>query len=341
MSVLVFETYWAYYSMSGGKLYADDTKEAARNFIRTLEELDSIDIEMKDFKSRVRKSDASLETEKIIREIKKWEEGKASTVYDPSMKSRVMLWFYFAELKTYLVTKIGVKPYPPIVISTTEFEHTEKYLRWQPHLPKESMYWYDKAFDVSKLSSTKTIVVYGDIRRSQDLMVYTTEYELFEKNMIRFFDLVREVFDKNLGVFDKFTGDGFLGYFNEYLSNERGKNFIDCFLKFSKECMEKSKILFDEWKKHVRKLPAQDIMLAMGADLGGIYFGDRHGHLICIGDAIVWAQRMCAEAPASSIYVNNLLANLLYDRKKVALSPIRGKTKTGEDFLAAELKFTK
>lgn len=339
VSILAFETYWAYYSMSSGKVYVDETKKAANNLISSIEEMASLDKEISTIRSKIGKGDITV-IERILGEIKKWAKKRKRTFFEPLMQSKVMLWFYFAEMKGYLIKKIGLETFPPIVLSTEEFEHTEKYLRWQPHLPRVSMYWYDKDIDISKLSTTDTIVVYGDIRRSQDLMIYTIGYERFEKMMIRFFDSVRAIFDKNLGIFDKFTGDGFLGYFNEYLSNERGKDFIDCFLKFSKECMEMSKSLFDEWKKYVRKLPAQDIMLSIGADLGKIYFGDRHGHLICIGDAIVWSQRMCTEAPASSIYVNNLLANLLYGKEGVKLSPIRGKTKTGEDFLASELILT-
>ncbi len=339
VSILAFETYWAYYSMSSGKVYVNETKTAAKNMINGLEELTSLDKDMINIKSKMSKGDIVV-VEKILREIKKWAKGSTKSFYEPLMQSKVMLFFYFAEMKIYLSKEVALETLPPIALSTEEFEHTEKYLRWQPHLPRVSMYWYDRAFNFPKLSSTETIVVYGDIRRSQDLMVYTIGYERFEEMMIRFFDSVRKVFDTNLGIFDKFTGDGFLGYFNEYLSNERGKDFIDCFLKFSKECMEMSKSLFDEWKKYVRKLPAQDIMLSIGADLGKIYFGDRHGHLICIGDAIVWSQRMCAEAPASSIYVNNLLANLLYGKEGVKLSPIRGRTKTGEDFLASELILT-
>jgi len=241
-------------------------------------------------------------------------------------------------MKIYLSKEVALETLPPIALSTEEFEHTEKYLRWQPHLPRVSMYWYDRAFNFPKLSSTETIVVYGDIRRSQDLMVYTIGYERFEEMMIRFFDSVRKVFDTNLGIFDKFTGDGFLGYFNEYLCSQKREDFLQCFIRFSKQCMETCYSLFDDWKKSVRKLPEEDIMLSIGADVGQIHFGDRYGHLICIGDAIVWAQRMCAAAPAGTIYVNNILANLLKDKEGIELSPVAGKTKTGESFLSSRMK---
>jgi len=338
VSVLVFETYWAYYSMSSGNVYVNETKKAANSLISSIEEMASLDKEISTIKSKISKGDIAV-IEKILGEIKKWAKQRKRTFFEPLMQSKVMLWFYFAAMKVYLIKKIGLETFPPIALSTEEFEHTEKYLIWQPHLPRETMYWYERSIDIPKISSAETIVVYGDIRRSQDLMIYTIGNERFEEMMLRFFDEIRDMFSKNLGIFDKFTGDGFLGYFNEYLSKERGKNFTDCFLGFSKECIEMSKSLFAEWKKHVRKLPAEDIMLAVGADVGKIYFGNRHGHLICIGDAIVWAQRMCSEAPASKIYVNNMLANILNGREGIRLLPVKGKTKIGESFLASELTF--
>ena len=238
----------------------------------------------------------------------------------------------------YLLKRLGIKSPPPIAWEVMEFVHSERYLRWQPHLPSESIYEYDKTLDISRLSTSRTIVVYSDIRRSQDLMIYTIGQDRFEEMMVRFFNSVRNIFDQSTGIFDKFTGDGFLGYFNEYLCSEHRKNFVECFITFAKQCMEFSESLFLEWKKHMRKLPDKNIMLSIGADLGEIYFGDQRGHLVCIGDAIVWAQRMCSAAPAGAIYTNNLLANLLLDREGIELLPITGNTKTGETFLASELR---
>ncbi len=340
VSILVFESYWAYYSMSSGNVYIDATKKATKNLCSCIEELTNLDEDLKTVTSKIGTGDIAV-IEKILIDIKKWARKRKGTVFEPTIQSKVMLWYYFAELKGYLIGKIGLETFPPITLSSEEFEHTEKYLKWQPHLPKESMYWYEKGIDISRISNADTIVVFGDIRKSQDLMTYTVGCEYFEEMMFRFIDEIREAFNKNCGVFDKFTGDGFLGYFNEHLSKERRKDFCDCFLKFSKECMELSKPLFAEWKKHVRKLPSEDIMLAMGADIGKIYFGEKHGHLICIGDAIVWAQRMCEQAPASAVYVNNMLANLLAGKEGVSLLPIVGKTKAGESFMASELIYKK
>ncbi len=336
VSILIFETYWAYYSMSSGTLYKKVVRDAAKHLLDSIDELAALHKGILDKKS-LNWTDAA-KIEDIVQNIREWLNGGSDLPYETFLRSRVHLWLLLTHQKLYLLTCLGIKSPPPIVWEAMEFVHSERYLRWQPHLPSESMYEYDKTLDISMFSTSRTIVIYGDIRRSQDLMIYTIGQDRFEEMMVRFFDSVRNIFDKSIGIFDKFTGDGFLGYFNEYLCGERGKNFEECFVTFVKQCMEFSESLFREWKRHVRKLPDENIMLSIGADLGEIYFGDRGGHLVCIGDAIVWAQRMCSAAPAGAVYINNLLANLLVDREGIELLPVTGNTKTGETFLASELR---
>jgi class 3 adenylate cyclase len=339
VKILTFEVYWAYFVMSSGYLYQRNVKESAIQLISCIEELRPIDTNFQKVERRHSEHDREVMS-KLLTELKAWANGTIQTC-DYLIQKRAMLWIYFIGIKAYILQRHKIDERPSFSISLEENEHTERYLRWQPHLPKAIMKWNEQSIDIDKLSKTQTVVVFGDIRRSQDLMVYTVGKELYEKMMIKFFDEIRALFNKHYGIIDKFTGDGFLGYFNQYLSQESNKSFIDCFVAFSEECMDKSKVLFDEWKKHVRKMPAEDIMLAIGADIGQIYFGDKQGHLICIGDSIVWAQRMCAEAPASSIYVNNILASQLRERKDVSLTPVKGTTKAGEGFTAFNLLFTK
>lgn len=338
VSIQAFETYWAYYSMSSGSLYIEQTKEAANNLLNSYEALLGLDKGVLNWKKRL-KGDAQI-IENILQSLREWSSGKSELSLQPLIQHKAMLFFLFSELKIYLSNRLGLKSLPPIALSIEEFRHTERYLRWQPHLPSASIGWeYDKTFDISKISESQTIAVYGDIRRSQDLMTYTVNPNRFEEMIIKFLESIRSLLDKNLGIFDKFTGDGFVGYFNEYLCYTQSQNFLDCFINFSKQCMESCYPLFDEWKKEVRKLPKEDVMLSLGADIGKIHFGDQHGHLVCIGDAIVWAQRMCAAAPAGRIYVNNILANILKEKEGIQLSSIPSKTKTGESFLASQIQF--
>ena len=340
VSIHAFETYWAYYSMSDGKVYSKETKETTKHLLNNLESLAKLDSGVLKWKERISKSDIEV-IEGILNRLRDWAEDRLGGGYRPLIQSKVMLWYLFTELKVYITKSLGLDSLPPMSLSIEEFQHTERYLRWYPHLPHDIIGWeYDQTFEVSKLSESQSIVIYGDIRRSQDLMLYTLGEERFEDFMTRFFESTRKLFSENLGIFDKFTGDGFLGYFNDYLCERRNKKFVECFLEFVRQSIKTSESLFTEWKKYVRKLPEKDIMLSLGADVGKIHYGDRGGHLVCMGDAIVWAERMCSAAPAGETYVNNLLANLLSDREDVRLSHVPGSTKTGESFLATKLQLT-
>jgi len=340
VSISTFETYWAYYSMSSGNTYQQEVKESAKYLLKNIYELSKLDpgiIDKDTIKYQEVKTGFSIQD--TLSGLKDWAEGNAQVPFTTFMQSKLFFTFLFFAQRLYLSKKLGLTVPRTLVFSLEEFAHAERYRRWEPHLPTASMYWYDSNFDEKKLSESQTIVVYGDIRRSQDLMTYTVDYKRFEQMMIRFFDTTRNLLNKNYGIFDKFTGDGFLAYFNEYICKSQNKNFTDCFLDFAKQYIEANLSLFTEWKKHVRKLPDKEIMVSLGADLGIVYYGDLSGHLVCIGDTIVWAERMCSASSAGEIYVNNLLANAIDSREDIKLSPVSGVTKSGESFKASKIKF--
>ncbi len=340
VSISNFETCWAYYSMSSGNAFQKEVKASAKYLIENIYVLSKLDpgIINKDT-IHYNEVKTGFSIQDTLSALNDWAEGDSTVPFTTFMQSKLFFAFLLAAQKAYLSRSLGLTFPETLVISFDEFIHSERYQRWQPHLPGASMYWYDTSFDEKKLSESQTIVVYGDIRRSQDLMTYTLDSQLFEEMMIKFFDTTRTLLDKNLGIFDKFTGDGFLAYFNEHLCTSQNKNFIDCFLDFSKQFIEANLSLFTEWKKHVRKLPDQEIMVSLGADLGIIYFGDRSGHLVCIGDTIVWAERMCSASSAGEVCVNNLLATAIDSRKDIKLSPMSGITKSGESFRASIIEF--
>jgi class 3 adenylate cyclase len=340
VSISNFETWWAYYSMSSGNAFQREVKEHAKQLLKNIYELSKLDpgiIDKDTIQYEEVKTGFSIKD--TLAGLEDWAEGDAQVPFKTFMQSKLFFTFLLFAQRLYLSKQLGLTVPPTLVFSFDEFIHSERYLRWAPHLPRSSMYWYDVDFDESKLSKSQNIVVYGDIRRSQDLMIYTVGHEVFEQMMIRFFDTTRDLLSKNYGIFDKFTGDGFLAYFNEYICKFGNKNFTDCFVDFTKQYIEKNLSLFAEWKGHVRKLPDTEIMVSLGADLGNVYYGDRSGHLVCMGDAIVWAERMCSAAPSGEIYINNLLANAIESREDIRLSPVSGVTKQGERFKASKIEF--
>jgi class 3 adenylate cyclase len=340
LSISIFETWWAYYSMSSGNAFQQDVKQHAKHLLKNIDELSKLDpgiIDRDIIGYKEVKTGFSIQD--TLSGLKDWAEGDAQVPFKTFMQSKLFFTFLLLSQRIYLSKQLGLTVPPTRVFSSEEFSHSERYLRWAPHLPSPSMYWYDSNFSESKLSESQTVVVCGDIRRSQDLMTYTVDHKLFEQMMIRFFDTTRDLLNKNYGIFDKFTGDGFLAYFNEYICTSQNKNFLDCFLDFAKQYIEANLLLFTEWKKHVRKLPDKEIMVSLGADLGIVYYGDLSGHLVCMGDAIVWAERMCSASSAGEIYVNNLLATAIESRKDIKLSPVPGATKLGERFKASKIEF--
>jgi class 3 adenylate cyclase len=188
-------------------------------------------------------------------------------------------------------------------------------------------------------SKTPTIAVVGDIRRSQDLMTYAQKPRDFSKRMVRFITKTRKLIDKHAGFFDKFTGDGFIVYFNHAICKAAGLNYIECFTNFLSDEFDLATPLFQEWSLSIRKLPTTEIGLAIGADIGQIKFEDIDNHLIAVGDAIVWAARMASVATSNETIVNNLLFAALKDRQDISFQERSGQTKTGETFLAKALNF--
>ena len=188
--------------------------------------------------------------------------------------------------------------------------------------------------------SSRTIVVMGDIRRSQDLMTYAEDENSFAKYMVRFVEESRRLIDENLGIFDKFTGDGFLCYFNESVCARLGEDFEECFMRFAKHEMAFARDHFANWCRTVRRLPDAPIGLSLGADLGSVSFRDIDSHFVAVGDPIVWAARMADAGGANETIVNNLLCQRLLDKPGVDISSKPSKTKSGEAFLGWRVEFS-
>ena len=137
-------------------------------------------------------------------------------------------------------------------------------------------------------------------------MVYADKPEEFSIRMVSFIKTTRDLIEQHNGLFDKFTGDGFIVYFNETICSDANNNYIDCFLSFIKS---------------------------------EIKFADINDHLIAVGDAIVWASRMSSVAAANEIVINNLLFNSIKIKDNISFESFQYKTKYGESFMANKLLF--
>jgi class 3 adenylate cyclase len=331
-----FETLWAYYMHNGGLLFGEECMEAARLFAESLEELFERD---ESFKEKATRGMSRWEdVGDLIGRLKDWASASKTYPSEDGLLNRYHLFAFLSRLKTILSDQLGFSRRPPILMTTEEVELSVRAMRWRGHLPK-STFVDDQDQLVKRASESATIVCVGDIRRSQDLMTYSDEPEDFSKRMVAFITTTRELIEKHNGFFDKFTGDGFLAYFNESVCRAGGTDYVDCFLSFLQDIRSFCVAHFNEWSRAIRKLPDSNVGLAIGADHGVVRFHDLDNHLVAVGEAIVWASRMTSVAAANEVIVNNLLYAKLEGRPGLDFEPKKGQTLSGEQFLARSLIF--
>jgi class 3 adenylate cyclase len=329
-----FETAWAYFSQSAGRLYSDECRRAARRFVESLRTLGPADPRVLAPMELI--AGHPVDVGVLLQDVEDWARGGEPLFLDEEL--RTPFFVLIQGVKGLLVRDLGIDV--PISIGAgADASFSARVLRWKAHLPSVLLEREDLDDLVFEASQSESIVVVGDIRRSQDLMTYAATPDDFSRRMVVFIQKTRDLIDENAGFFDKFTGDGFIVYFNEALCRAAGRSHIDRFLSFVKAQSAFGQDLFQDWAGLIRKRPTGPIGLAMGADIGRVAFHDVHDHLVAVGDAIVWAARMAAAANAGEVLVNNLLQAKLtavYTRI-LGFSPREAQTKSGESFLAQVL----
>ena len=327
MLAQTFETFWAYYHQSGGRLFDSECRRAAGMFLSSLGDLTSADPEVRNAFD-TEDQGAILE---LLNELRTWAFSRAPFPFQNADFSRFALFLYLTEFKRYLIEKIGYTRIPPMSITNEEFEHSADFVRWKGHLPRAALRGDPEAL-IREASNADSIVVVGDIRRSQDLMTYSASPQDYSRRIVSFITQTRQLIEKYGGFFDKFTGDGFVAYFNEAICRTAGLDYITAFLSFAREERSFCHKHFCEWAGALRKLPEENIGLAIGADHGRVEFNDLNHHLVAVGEAIVWACRMEAVAKAGEVVVNNLLFRALEKHGALTFERRSGKPKTGEEF---------
>jgi len=331
-----FETLWAYYVQSDGELFRAECKEAARDFLASLEEAAATAPELLDAES-LALGDAT-DIAAILGELGNWANGSGRYPYGDAFKGRFMLFAFITGVKSLILREAGVTRWPQTIMTSEERAHSERVLRWKPHLPKRVL-MHDPDALVAEASESRAIAVIADIRRSQDLMTYAKSADDFSERMVQFITHARSRIEELGGVFDKFTGDGYLAFFSEAVCTRLKQDYKSSFLAFVREQHDFASAHFSNWLGSVRKQPTLPTGLAIGADIGQVAFLDKDNHLMAVGDCIVWATRMAAAASAGETVVNNLLHRALTDREGLQFEAIEGTAKGGESFLGQRLSF--
>jgi class 3 adenylate cyclase len=338
------ETYWAYYFLSAGKLYADDCRKIASKFINSYQILYKEDPHIlnktKELIEKLKNKNYIDDFDELINRLMEWSKGNRDYPFENSVRSNIVISLIIHQLKEDFFREFEIGKIPLRKgLSSLEKDHSARVIRWQEHMPRTALK-SDPDIVLQNACETSTIVVFGDIRKSQDLMTYAQEPQAFSEKIVQFFSTTRELIEKHAGFLDKFTGDGFIVYFNDAVCKTADLNYIECFLGFITDEISFAKPFFDEWEKSIRKRPITKIGLAIGADIGTVKFFDIKNHLVAVGDAIVWASRMVSSAETNDVLVNNLLFATLDAKPEVSFKEKVAETKAGERFLAHTIEIS-
>lgn len=339
-----FENLWNMYSVSEGFLYRGETKRAGRTFLELFDIVANKDPLIRNTKAlTMNNRDSTNYIDSVRQGLGEWVESDrlfpfSSIGMGDNENSRFILQSVFICVSAYLVSKIQLEYRPVLCKSSGEGAFHKNNVKWGGHFPWEISDAVDNQM-LESLSNSETVVVIGDIRKSQDLITYATRPDSFRKNMVSYIEMTRKIVLANKGIFDRFTGDGFICYFNEYLSE---KFQIDLYNTVVEACVQiqcESKAVFDEWQKDLQKIPEETIGLSIGVDSGTMNFYDDR-MMLAIGTPAVWATRMCAIGNSGDIIINNLPhAKLCHRGKEFEFDEVIGATKSGERFKAFKLRY--
>ncbi len=334
-----FETSWTFCYLSEGGLYVSECQDIAHKLAGKLREINTYDTKIFNSKKlRLNDVDSTEIVEEMINKLDDWKESNREWPYDSLAEMQEEVSRIFTVLKKYLLSRVDKELDLPDVWLSGNTGFSDSRIRWDTHLPRHMLGDISDYLE-DEISRSRTIVVVGDIRKSQDLMTYSLSADYFRDRMIEFSQQSRTLIKKNFGIFDKFTGDGFLAYFNDYVCNQAGQDFIACFLDFAREIMEFSSDHFSRWTKSIRKLPIGSSGLTLGADIGQIEYKEIEGHLLAIGDTIVWANRMCSAGKSNEVVLNNILYNLVrHYYQETEFETREAATNAGESFMAYIMK---
>lgn len=341
--LLSFEKYWSPYSLSDGSLYKEKVKEEAAKVVKLFCEIYDAELFVRTADKEIIRPSKDMDRKMFIRSLKSWLTTDDLFPYMNQRNSfvnrkRNFFQNVLSEFESELSEELGLPVKMKCETSSYEELFHKNVLKWAAQLPDEVVHKMDDAY-IDKMSKSDTLVVVGDIRRSQDLMTYGSNPDVYREKIIEFMDKTRQILKDNCGLYDRFTGDGFIAYFNKYMCEQEGKDYYEMMLKSCREILEFSNPFFDEWVKLLRRIPDMEIGLCIGVDSGIVSFKDLNNQLFAIGDACVWATRMNSAGEKGDIILNNIPYQVLSSSLNGNnCNRINSVTKGGEHFSAYRLK---
>lgn len=342
--LLSFEKYWSPYTLSDGSLYEKEAKEEALKLSQLFKEIYGEKVAAYSPDGRVAIPDDDLWSQReVVESLLSWAQTKdrypiLSNGRMVKGNMRMYVQIMLCELEGKISEELQLEVPLSYCTSAGENFFRKNVLKWVAQIPNEVVDDIDDTY-IRKMGEYRSLVIVADIRRSQDLMTYGKDPGEYSERIVKFIAETREILKRNCGIYDRFTGDGFIAYFSEYMCQQQGKDFYDMMLKSCREIIEFSEPFFAEWASTLRKLPDTEIGLAIGVDDGVVSYRDINNQLFAIGDACVWATRMNAAGNKGDVVLNNIPYQTIKDcLNQDNCDIINSVTKSGEHFKAYRLK---
>lgn len=339
--LLSFEKYWSINNKTKGHAYRKQAKlEAGRvcKCIKDIVEVDNGIIEAENLKLRNNTNDDVIESLKALEEWAVNDEDYIQTNRKYFTK-RASLNFHLLilALENFLCDKLELHYKPQLVRSSDEDLLDLRVSEWLGQIHPSLIEYITPSF-IADMNEKDTIVLVADIRRSQDLMTYGPDDSHYTTMINEFIASIQQIILNNNGIFDKFTGDGFIAYFNESLCELTGSDFYNQMWLTCTEVMRYADSFITEWTKYLRKIPSEPIGLSIGVDSGRIFFSTSSNQMMAVGEPSIWATRMCSAGHKNEVVFNNIpYNNMIVKFSGMNFYDEDAKTKAGEDFVCHKI----
>lgn len=148
--------------------------------------------------------------------------------------------------------------------------------------------------------TTNCFVLSVDLRRSTDLMLKARPAASFATFIRDLTTELRSAIIDSYGIFDKFTGDGILAFFPDFMCRPNPG------LRAVSSAYKCHSVFNDIYRENYDKFSTVilDTGLGIGLDYGECTIIEMNGQLTVVGEPVVYACRLSG-APAGSVYANH------------------------------------
>lgn len=344
-----FVVEWQRYYFSDGHIsYRSQIKKSAATLVSFMKETYKVDSDIYKTRANTNRlhgenafSEGEDSDENIVIALESWSKNEDVFPFfyernDLGLTNAIFQLFYIRKL-TYLWGKLNLEKFPSLSMSNMEGTLHTDYIKWNGHINYKVLEIVNESF-LKTISNSDSIVIVADIRHSQDLMTYSPSPDLYEHYILKLSEQAQKIIKDEYGIFDRFTGDGFICYFNKFVSEKFGLDYYESAISVCRKIREVADSIISEWVSKIRKVPSDPIGLSIGIDTGKVSYSEQNGNLYAIGDACVWATRMCSAGGSGDIVVNNIPYQHLLATTPLSFEEMFTSTKDGEKFTAHIVK---